>query len=245
MSTYCGPAFLQPEVVTAMKGAKQGARRYISKLLLQRLLGAAAFFFAAGTWNAPRGILYFLLYTLASVIACLILYRTHAETLDARRGISADTKKWDKILLPLFTLLAYYGIYLAAGLSIRFDRPQTPSPLFWLGISIMLACCFLSVWPVMVNRNFESSARIQEDRGQRVCSAGPYAFVRHPGYSVLILWALSMPMMFGLWVGVVSTLIVILITTRTYLEDSMLKNELPGYEDYMEKVRYRLLPYVW
>jgi Putative protein-S-isoprenylcysteine methyltransferase len=201
-----------------------------------------AFFFAAGTWNAPRGILYFLLYTLASVVACLILYRGHAETLDARREVPKSTKSWDKIILPLFVLSAYYGI---AGLSVRFDQPQTPSPLFWLGMAVMLACCFLSVWPVMVNRNFESSARIQEDRRQAVCSTGPYAFVRHPGYSVLILWALSMPVMFGFYAGIISTVIIALIVVRTYLEDSMLKNELPGYKNYMEKVKYRLLPYVW
>lgn len=228
-----------------MNYAEQGARKYIGQLLLQRLGGAALFFLAAGTWKAPRGIAYFGVYTLASLIAVTALYHKQAETLDARRKISPDTKKWDKLILLFFVLLAYYGIYLAAGLSIRFERSQTPPPLFWAGMAIMLACCFLSVWPVMVNRNFESSARIQADRRQKVCSIGPYAFVRHPGYSVLILWALSMPMMFGLYTGMVSAVICALIVIRTFLEDSMLKNELPGYKDYMEKVRYRLVPYVW
>lgn len=228
-----------------MKDVKSGARQYMGKLLLQRILGAAAFFLAAGTFKAPRGILYFALYILATAIAGLILYQKQAETLDARKMVPADTKKWDKIILVIFTLAAYYGIYLAAGLSLRFHEPQTPAPLFWAGLAIMLACCFLSVWPVAVNRNFESSARIQKDRGQRVCSAGPYALVRHPGYSALILWALSMPMMFGLYTGIVSAVIIVIIVARTWLEDSMLKNELPGYRDYAAKVRYRLLPYLW
>lgn len=228
-----------------MDNANQGARKYIGKLLLQRILGAAAFFLAAGTWNVPRGILYFVVYILASMVACLILYHGHTEILDARREVAANTKSWDKILLPLLALLAYYLIYLAAGLSVRFACPQTPSALFWAGMAVMLACCFLSVWPVMVNRNFESSVRIQDDREQKVCSKGPYSFVRHPGYCVLILWALSMPAMFGIYAGVVSALIIVLVVARTYLEDTMLKNELPGYKEYMEKVRYRLLPYAW
>lgn len=228
-----------------MNNTNQGARRYIGKLLLQRILGAAAFFLTAGTWNVPRGVLYFLLYILASVAACLILYRGHAEVLDSRREVPANTKGWDKILLPLLAVLAYYAIYLAAGLSVRFDSPQTPSALFGLGMVIMFACCFLSVWPVMVNPNFESSSRIQDDREQEVCSKGPYAFVRHPGYSALILWSLAMPAMFGLYAGFVSATIIVLVVARTYLEDTMLKNELPGYNEYMEKVRYRLLPYVW
>lgn len=224
---------------------KQGARKYLGKLLLQRILGAAAFFLAAGTWNAPRGRLYFLLYISASVVAGWVLYRGHAEVLDARRGMASDTKNWDKIILPLLAVLAYYGIYVAAGLSVRFSCPQTPPALFWFGMAVMFACCFLSVWPVMVNRNFESSARIQKDREQKVCSEGPYAFVRHPGYTVLILWALAMPAMFGLYAGVVSAAVIILVIARTYLEDSMLKNELPGYKEYMKKVRYRLFPYFW
>lgn len=228
-----------------MNFANRGARKYIGKLFLQRILGAGVFFLAAGTWNVPRGMLYFLLYILASVIACLILYHGHTETLDARRKISANTKSWDKILLPLLVVLAYYFIYLVAGLSVRFDTPQTPSVLFWLGMAVMCACCFLSVWPVMANRNFESSARIQKDRAQEVCSSGPYAFVRHPGYSALILWAASMPMMFGFYTGLVSAVIAILTVLRTRLEDAMLKNELPGYKEYMVKVRYRLLPHVW
>ena len=228
-----------------MNYVKRGARKYVGKVLLQRILGALVFFLAAGRWDTPRGVIYFSVYALASVIACLLLYQKHAETLEARRSVFANTKKWDRIILPLFALSAYYGIYLAAGLSIRFDRPQTPAVLFVLGLCIMLACCFLSVWPVLVNRNFESSVRIQEDRGQTVCSTGPYAFVRHPGYSVLILWALSMPLMFGLYAGIVSAAIIMLVIIRTGLEDSMLKNELPGYKEYMEKVKYRLLPYVW
>lgn len=228
-----------------MNNTDKGAREYIGKLLLQRMAGAAAFFVAAGTWNVPRGILYFLVYIAASAAACLILYRGHAEVLAARRTVPADTKKWDKVLLPLIVLLAYCLIYAAAGLSVRFGRPQTHPALFWPGMAVMLACCFLSVWPVMVNRNFESGARMQQDREQKVCSDGPYAFVRHPGYAVLILWTLAMPAMFGLYAGIVSAAIIVLVVVRTYLEDTMLKNELPGYKEYMEKVRYRLLPYVW
>lgn len=160
----------------------------------------------------------------------------------------SDTKQGGQKYIGKIVLQRLAGavvFFLAAGLSTRFGRPQTPSVLFAMGMLIMLACCFLSVWPVWVNRNFESSARIQEDRGQTVCSTGPYAFVRHPGYSVLILWALSMPMMFGLYAGIVAVTIILLVIIRTGLEDSMLKNDLPGYKGYMEKVKYRLLPYVW
>lgn len=228
-----------------MNEIKSGAIKYIGKLMLQRALGAAAFFLLAGIWNAPRGIAYFVVYTVATIIAAIILYRHDAELLNARRKVAPDTKSWDKVLLLVYVLLNFYGVYAAAGLSVRLHQPKTSSLLFWIGMFIMILTCFLSVWPVIENRNFESSVRIQTDRKQSVCSTGPYSIVRHPGYSVILLWAVAIPMMFGLYAGIVSAMIAILIIIRTYLEDTMLKNELPGYLDYAGKVKYRLLPYLW
>ncbi|MGF7144702.1 protein-S-isoprenylcysteine O-methyltransferase Ste14 [Anaerotaenia torta] len=228
-----------------MNEIKSGAVKYIGKMILQRGLGAAAFFLGAGTWDVPRGIAYFAVYIVSTVIASVILYRHDAELLNARRKVTSDTKSWDKVLLLIFVVLAFYGIYAAAGLSVRFHSPETSPVLFWIGMAIMALTCFLAVWPVMENRNFESSVRIQKDRGQKVCSTGPYAIIRHPGYSVILLWSVGMPMMFGMLAGMTAVLIVIVIVIRTYLEDTMLQKELPGYSEYTKKVRYRLLPYIW
>ncbi len=228
-----------------MNEIKNGAVKYIGKLMVQRVLGTAAFFLSAGTWNSPRGIAYFIVYTISTIISAIILYRHDAELLNARRKVAPDTKSWDKALLLVYVLLSFYGIYAAAGLSVRFHHTETPPLLFWIGMIIMIFTCFLSVLPVIENRNFESSARIQKDRKQSVCSTGPYAIVRHPGYSVILLWAAAIPMMFGLYSGIISLMTAIVIIVRTYLEDVMLKNELPGYPAYAKMVRYRLLPYIW
>ena len=228
-----------------MNNIKLGALKYIGKLMLQRLLGAAAFFLAAGTLDVPRGFAYFTVYTVSTVISAIIMYHHDAELLNARRRIAPNTKGWDKVLLLIYVLLGFYGIYAAAGLSIRFHHADMPTALFWGGMAIMALTCFLAVWPVMENRNFESSARIQNDRGQKVCSTGPYSFVRHPGYSVILLWSIAVTMMFGLYTGIAAVAIVITIVTRTFLEDRMLQKELPGYLEYTKKVRYRLLPYIW
>ena len=228
-----------------MNDIKTGALKYIGKLILQRILGTAAFFLSAGTWNSPRGIAYFIVYTISTIVSAIILYHHDAELLNARRKVAPDTKSWDKALLLVYVLLSFYGIYAAAGLSVRLHHTETSPILFWIGMAVMVLTCFLSVLPVMENRNFESSARIQKDRKQSVCSTGPYAIVRHPGYSVILLWAAAIPMMFGLYAGIVSVMTAIIIIVRTYLEDTMLKNELPGYLDYAKKVQYRLLPYIW
>lgn len=228
-----------------MNEIKIGALRYIGKLLLQRILGAAAFFIAAKTWKIPRGIIYFAVYMITTIISAIIMYRHDPELLNVRRKAGVGTKNWDKILLLMYVLLAFYGIYVVAGLDSRYQESATSPILFWGGMFIMIMTCFLAIWPVMENRNFESSARIQKDRGQSVCTTGPYAIVRHPGYSIIVLWAISMPMMFGRLTGIVAIVIGVIIVIRTYLEDTMLKRELPGYVEYTQKVRYRLIPYIW
>lgn len=224
---------------------QRNAAKYICTLIIQCALGANAFFLTAGSWNVPRGILYFVLYFLASLSGGIYLYRFDAGTLEARKEIADDTKKWDKAILRLFVPLAYVAIYVAAGIPQRFGQPYPSVMLYWTGIAVTVATIIVIVWAVRENRNFESSVRIQYDRQHTVCSSGPYAFVRHPGYSGVILWAVAMIMMFGWYTGIVSALIITLFVVRTILEDAMLSTELPGYVEYSKRVRYRLLPFVW
>jgi len=96
----------------------------------------------------------------------------------------------------------------------------------------------------MTNAYMLSAVRIQ--RGQTVCSTGPYQFVRHPGYAGLILQALGVPILLGsLWALIPGITAAVCIIIATSLEDRMLRAELPGYQDYVQKVRYRLVPGIW
>lgn len=228
-----------------MTNVKSGAMKYIGKLMFQRFLGAAIFFIAAGTLNVPRALIYFFVYTAATILSAIVLYHHDPELLNARRKIAANTEAWDKILLLIYVLLGFYGVYAAAGLAIRFQQTETSLMLFGVGMLLMVLTCFLSIWPVMENRNFESSVRIQEDRGQTVCSSGPYSYVRHPGYSAILLWSISISMIFGGLAGIIAILIILTIVIRTYFEDQMLQEKLSGYVEYSKKVKYRLIPYIW
>jgi protein-S-isoprenylcysteine O-methyltransferase Ste14 len=88
--------------------------------------------------------------------------------------------------------------------------------------------------------------RIQTDRGQTVVSDGPYRYVRHPGYASSLLAMLAIPLALGSWWALIpAALVGALYVLRTALEDRTLQAELPGYRDYAEHVRYRLLPGVW
>jgi protein-S-isoprenylcysteine O-methyltransferase Ste14 len=97
-----------------------------------------------------------------------------------------------------------------------------------------------------VNKFFEWTVRIQADRGQYVCKDGPYRFIRHPGYTGLIISVLVYPLILGsCWGLVLSVILALVIIARTALEDSTLQKELPGYQEYAQIVRYRLLPFIW
>jgi len=88
--------------------------------------------------------------------------------------------------------------------------------------------------------------RIQTERGHTVVSGGPYRFVRHPAYLGVILLVLSSPIMLGSsWALIPGVICAVLMIVRTALEDKTLQAELPGYVDYTQQTRYRLLPGVW
>jgi protein-S-isoprenylcysteine O-methyltransferase Ste14 len=96
------------------------------------------------------------------------------------------------------------------------------------------------------NRFLSSVVRLQKDRGQTVCSTGPYRFVRHPAYVGGILFSLASPIVLGsLWALIPQVIACTALVVRTYLEDRLLQKELDGFADYAKRVRYRLLPGVW
>ncbi len=99
---------------------------------------------------------------------------------------------------------------------------------------------------MITNAYFSTAVRIQGDRGQTVCRTGPYQFVRHPGYIGTFLQSLGIPFLLGsLWALIPGIMAVVFMIIRTSMEDRTLQAELPGYQDYIQKVRYRIIPGIW
>jgi protein-S-isoprenylcysteine O-methyltransferase Ste14 len=224
----------------------KGAIKYIFLLFIQRIIGIGLFFVASGTFSDIRGNVNISLYFISSVVASVLMLLDHRETLNERGKKQENTKQWDKVLLPIYVLLAYFGIYFIAGLGNRFNWYRLPIEFFYVGIILYLLSCVFTIWPVLENKHFEETSRIQNNRNQTVITSGPYRIIRHPGYSGITIWAIASYLMFGTpAVGIVSAVIIVIICIRTYMEDKMLKNELTGYGEYSRTVKYRLIPFVW
>lgn len=120
----------------------------------------------------------------------------------------------------------------------------------WLqaaGLAIVAAGYGLAFWAMLVNRFFSSVVRIQSDRGQHVVSGGPYAYVRHPGYSAGITIMVASGIALGSWLAAAFLIAVVLpfLLFRVRNEDRVLQTRLDGYADYARRVRWRLIPGLW
>jgi len=221
----------------------KGALIYIIRLLAERFIGAALFFAAAGSFDLRSGI-FFSVYILVAVVSAAIIYRKNPNTLKERGKVNTNSPKWDKILLLVFWLSAFFIIFFAAGktvplgMKIEFD--------FIAGIAIYLISAVITVKAMLENTFLESTARLQADRNQTVIQTGPYSVVRHPTYSAVLLWCIAVFCIFpSAEVMLLASSVAVVIIIRTELEDEMLKKGLEGYKEYSEKVKYRLVPFLW
>ncbi len=223
-------------------------------VLLIRMLVVFAFpaiilFGASGRLDWTMAWVLVVVSSLLSVLSRVLVWRTNPELLKERAQSldKANVKPWDRVIVPLVAIYGPLLMLLVAGLDKRFG--WSPEIVLWLQIAalgLMVLGYALGTWAMVSNRFFSGTVRIQTDRGHTVETGGPYRLVRHPGYVGGILGDVAIPIVLGsLWALLVSGLVVIAIVIRTALEDRTLQAELPGYKEYTQQTRYRLLPGVW
>ncbi len=159
----------------------------------------------------------------------------------------ADVKEWDRYLMPFTALIAPIISWIIAGLDQRFSwSPDLPNWVQIIALVVIQLGSLLGSWAMIANRFFSSQVRIQTDRGHSVVKEGPYSYIRHPGYAGGLISWLAAPVFFSSWWLIIPTALAIMASViRTALEDRMLQEELPGYREYAEVVKYRLIPGVW
>ncbi len=211
------------------------------------LIQAAVLFWAAGRWDWIAAWVYLGLYVaLMAYLAATVLPK-NPEMIAERSQIKADAKRWDIGLATLIGAILPLVTLLIAGLDVRFDwSPKLGHALqsvFWI---VTVLGYGLTGWAMTSNQFFSGVVRIQKDRGHTVVTAGPYQYVRHPGYAGMIVFSFATPLFLGSLLASIPGIITAgLIVVRTALEDRTLLDELDGYKDYAARVPYRLAPDIW
>jgi protein-S-isoprenylcysteine O-methyltransferase Ste14 len=158
-----------------------------------------------------------------------------------------QAKSWDKVLAPLMAVSISFPLVIVAGLDHRYQwTHEFPLWLNLAGLLFVWVGYAFAAWAFAENRFFYSVVRIRTDQGHVVCDSGPYRFVRHPGYAgnMLALFGMALALS-SIWTLIPVAVAVIITVVRTVLEDKALKAELPGYQDYARRVRYRLIPAIF
>ena len=230
-----------------MSSLNRSGVRSIIVQTISLIIGLAILFISAGTLAWVNAWIYVGLVSIYWVTSTVVLARVNPEMLNERGSVvKKGTTAFEKAWVALVPILTFGNLVIMGFDAVRFQWSFMPFWLTFIGIFMFIVVSPLALWAMTVNKFFEWTARIQDDRQQYVCTSGPYKIMRHPGYVGLIVSILAYPFMLGSWWGfVLSGILAILIVIRTTQEDSMLQNELPGYKGYANQVKYRLIPLIW
>ena len=214
----------------------------IEKFTLGVVLIGVLLFLPAGTLHYPQGWLLMGILFIPMFLAGLVMMAKNPALLRSR--LNAKEKRGEQSLVVKLSGLMFLVGFIAAGVSFRFDWWMLPKWVSILGTVLFLAS--YALYAEVLRENTWLSRTIEVQEGQTVVSTGLYGIVRHPMYAVTLVLFLSMPLVLGSGLAFVVFLAYpAIIAKRIRNEEEVLARDLPGYTEYLKKVRWRLIPFVW
>lgn len=214
----------------------------LTKFLFGLIILCILLFIPAGTLNYPYGWLFIALLFIPMLIVGIVLFIKSPDLL--RRRLNAKEDEDEQKLVLLISGMMFLLAFALAGLNFRFGWFKLPA------IAIMIASIIFLLAYIMyaevLRENAYLSRTVEVSENQKVVDTGLYGLVRHPMYTSTIFLFLSMPLVLDSILSFIVMLIYpIIIIFRIKNEEKVLENELDGYKEYKEKVRYKLIPYIW
>ncbi len=214
----------------------------VGKFLLGAVLVGVLVFWPAGTLRYWQGWLFMAILFVPMFLAGLVMMAKNPALLQSR--LNAKEKEREQSLVVKLSGLMFLAGFIVAGLTIRFDWYILPK-----AVSIVAAVVFLASYALyaeVLRENTYLSRTIEVQEGQQVVDTGLYGIVRHPMYSVTLVLFLTMPLVLGsIYAFVIFLVYPFIIAKRIRNEEQVLTAELAGYAEYREKVRWRLVPFIW
>jgi protein-S-isoprenylcysteine O-methyltransferase Ste14 len=223
------------------------------KIALQTLasgvLGVVFFgvllFWPAGTLNYWQAWVFIVVFMVATLVPSIYLAVTDPAALQRRMkaGPTAETRIVQKLIIT-GTIVAVVAVLVLSALDYRFGWSHVPTPVVVFGD--VLVAVGLVLAQLVVIQNSYAAATITVEADQKLVSTGLYGLVRHPMYVGTLIMMLGTPLALGSYWGLLAILAALpVLVARIDDEEKMLRQELDGYNEYMQKVHYRLVPYVW
>lgn len=214
----------------------------IAKFFVGAAVVCALIFLSAGTLDYWNGWLLMAILFIPMFFVGIVMMVKSPELL--RKRLSVREKEAEQGKLIRLSGCMFVGGFLAAGLSFRFQFLLLPPWASWAAAALFLLA--YALYGEVLRENAYLSRTVEVQEGQKVIDTGLYGMVRHPMYSVTLLLFLSVPFVLGAWLSVPLFLAYpAIIVSRIKNEEEVLKQGLEGYTDYMGRVRYRLIPYIW
>lgn len=222
-------------------------RKYLLKMVFSRVGIAipviiAILFLPAGTLNYWEAWVYLVVLFTPMIFTLRYLLKNSPELLERRMKFREErgAQKWIVSLSAIVIILAF----ILPGFDRRFEWSQVPTWLVLAADGCVLLGYMLIIWVFRTNRY--ASRVIEVAEKQQVISSGPYALVRHPMYvGTILMYALSPLALGSYWAVLPGLLIIPTLVARILNEEQSLVDDLAGYREYMQRVRYRLFPGIW
>ncbi len=214
----------------------------ITKYLLGVILVGVLIFIPAGTLAFTQGWIFMGILFIPMFIVGVIMLCKSPDLLRSR--LDAKEKQKDQGIVVKLSGLMFLAGFIVAGLGVRFEWYVLP-----MGVSVCAAIVFIAgyiLYAEVLRENTYLSRTIEVQDNQKVIDTGLYGIVRHPMYSATLLLFLAMPLVLGsVYSFVIFLAYPFIIVKRIKGEEEFLEKELEGYSDYKQKVKYRLIPFVW
>ena len=217
------------------------------RMVLAAILMPAALFVPVGSVKFWQGWAYLAVYLIPIFLIMSYLLKRDPQLLERRMHLKEklSVQKVIQVALPLI----FCAGFVVSSFDYRFGWSRAfpePVPLWLTLLSLALVLSgVLLVFRVMRVNSF-AARTVEVEAGQQVVSSGPYSLVRHPMYSGIIVMSLATPLALGSWIALpVAALLVPVLVIRLLSEERLLRRELPGYSEYCNRTRFRLVPLVW
>jgi protein-S-isoprenylcysteine O-methyltransferase Ste14 len=201
----------------------------------------------AGRWDWWAGWAFLGAYTVYSLVLFGWLSGIDPELVRERQQDADERNQpYERVILPIMVMLELALLVVAALDSGRFGWTTVPVWARGIGWTLLAVTGMILPWVFRTNTFASGVGRIQDDREHHVITSGPYRYVRHPMYAGVIAGFVGLPLALGSWWALIpGGLLAVLFVLRTAFEDRMLHNQLPGYDAYALRTRFRLFPGIW